>query len=78
MFYIITVLKYFIAFCLFGSNILETEVNTAICYGVNCLEFDSRDVQVYSCIQNSTYWLWNPPSLQFNGYRGSFPGIQRP
>ena len=23
-------------------------------------------------------WLWDPPSLPFNGYGGSFPGVKRP
>jgi len=78
MFYITTVLKHFIVCCLLGSNIWDTEVDIAIFYGLNCLEFDFRDVQGYSCTQNSPYWLWSPLSFQFSGYRCSFPGIQRP
>jgi len=57
MFYITTVLKHFIVFCLLWSNIWETGVDIAICYDLSCLEFDSREVQRYSCIQNSPYWL---------------------
>lgn len=78
MFYITKVLKHFIVFCLLGSNIWETQVDIAICYGLNCLEFDSREMQGYSCIQNNPYWLWSPPSFQFSGYHFSFPGYSSP
>ena len=78
MFCITKVLKPFIVFCLLGFNIWETGVDIAICYGLSCLEFDSLEVQCYSCIQNNPYWLWRPSSFQFSGYSCSFPGIQHP
>ena len=70
--------KHLIVFCLLGSDIWETEIDLAVCYGLNCLGFDSREMQFYSCIQNSPYWLWGLFSFQFSGYSCSFPGIQRP
>jgi len=31
-----------------------------------------------SLLQKCQDWRWSPPSLPFNGFRGSFPGVKRP
>ena len=40
--------------------------------------FEARWNKTVYVLQNSSDWYRDPPSLMYNGYRGSFPGVKRP
>ena len=55
----------------------DSVVNVVSRLGLDDLGFKSQQGQEVFCFQKRLDRLWDPPSLLFNGYWGSFLGVKR-
>jgi hypothetical protein len=57
---------------------LELRCRYCDCYGLNDPGFESRQVKEIFIFSKSLDRLWDPTSVLFNGYRGSFSQVKQP
>jgi hypothetical protein len=53
----------------------ESVVGVAARYGLTVLGSNSDGSEIF---RTRPYWPWGPPSLLYNEWRVSFPGVKRP
>jgi hypothetical protein len=62
----------------FLSGSWDRSDDTATCYGLDSRGSIPGRGKLFLFYPQRPDWLWGPPNLLFNGYRGSFPGLKRP